>query len=118
MKRSESVAKQLERYGNPVRILPEGGAPIACRAMIQPLRVRRIPDSDAVGIVGGDRDNDGMLYIGPVSCRLDRMPGRTMVEDSFGKWYRVVNARCLLAGNAPIYVSAVLQPAEKEGEIL
>lgn len=117
MKRSERVTKQLERYGNTVRIFPEGGAPITVQAMIQPMRVRRIPDSDAVGIVGGNRDNDGMLYIGPTSCRLDQMPGVTMVEDGFGKRYRVVNARCVLIGNVAVYVSAVLQQAEKEADI-
>ena len=85
-----------------------------CKAMIQPTTVRRIPDSDAIGIVGGDRDRDGVLYIGPVSCRLDQLKGETLVEDAFGLLYRVVNARCMLDGDTPVYVWAVLQQAEEK----
>ncbi len=113
MTRSEYVTRMLNRHGSPVIIKPQNGNAVRCRAMIQPTTVRRIPDSDAIGTVGGDRDDDGVLYIGPVSCRLDQMPGEILVQDVFGKTYRVVNARCMLDGDAPVYVWAVLQQAEE-----
>lgn len=114
MKRSEHVAKQLERYGNTVIVTPKNGSPITCKAMIQPLRVRRMPDSDSIGFVGGDKENDGMLYIGPASCRIDQFVRETTVCDAAGILYRVVNARCVMIGDAPVYVWAVLQPITKE----
>lgn len=113
MKRSDYVTRMLNRYGSAVVITPKGGNAVRCKAMIQPTTVRRIPDSDAVGVVGGNRDNDGVLYIGPVACRLDQMPGEILVKDVFGKIYRVVNARCMLDGDAPVYVWAVLQQTEE-----
>lgn len=114
MKRSEMVARQLEKYGNTVTVTPKNGSPISCKAMIQPLSVRRMPDSDAIGVVGGDKDQAGMLYIGPVSCRLDQYPRGTTVEYPTGTVYRVVNAQCVSVGDVPIYVWAVLQETVKE----
>jgi hypothetical protein len=75
-----------------------------------------MPDSDAVGTVGGDHDHQGMLYIGPVKYRLDQMPAGTTVEDTDGTVYRAINARCMMAGDTAIYVWAVLQEAVKEAE--
>ena len=78
MKRGDRVAEGLKKYGNPVVITPKSGAPIQCRASIQPLSVRRIPDSESIGCVGGDPDQTGMLYRtaglppGSVLCRRHR----------------------------------------------
>ncbi|MDD5952713.1 MAG: hypothetical protein PUC32_03545 [Oscillospiraceae bacterium] len=115
MKRSDNIRRQLQKYGSPVTVTPKNGSPIAVQAMIQPLRVRRMPDSDAIGIVGGDKEKDGMLYIGPVDCRLDQFPRGTTVQEDTGIMYRVVNARCVLLGSAPLYVWAILQQTAQEG---
>lgn len=109
MKRSEQVARQLERYGNTVIVTPKNGRPIQCRAVIQPLRARRISDSESIGIVGGNREQDGMLYIGPASCRIDQFVRGTTVMDPAGTCYRVISAKCVSIGDAPVYVWAVLQ---------
>ncbi len=114
MKRSEHVARMLERYGNPVTIVPKNGAPLRCRAMIQPLSLHRMPDSDAVGVVGGNRDGNGMLYLGPASCRLDQFPRGTTVQEAGGTVYRVIDARCICLDGAPLYVHAILQETVKE----
>lgn len=115
MKRSELVASQLERYGNTVTVTPKNGSPITCKAMIQPLSLRRLPNSEEMGVIGTNKDSDGMVYIGPLSCRLDQFPRGTTVAETGGAVYRVVNARCMTVGDAPIYVWAILQEAEKEG---
>ena len=109
MKRSEQVARQLERYGTTVTVRPKNGRPVTCRAVIQPLRARRISDSESIGKVGTDRERDGMLYIGPASCRLDQFVRGTTVEEQSGVCYRVISARCVSVGDAPVYVWAVLQ---------
>ena len=116
MKYNSAVAKQLERYGSTVTIAPRGGKPLQCRAMIRPMSLRRMPDSDEIGVTGGDHDQCGMIYIGPADCRLDRMPMGTTVTDIDGTAYRVINARCMMAGDVPVYVWAVLQEAVKEAE--
>ena len=114
MKRSEQVSRQLERYGNTVIVTPKNGKPITCRAVIQPLRARRISDSEAIGVVGGNREQDGMLYIGPSSCRIDRFVRGTTVEYPAGTRYRVISAKCVSVGDVPVYVWAVLQEMVKE----
>ena len=95
MTRSERVTLQLERYGNTVTVTPKNGKPVQCRAVIQPLRARRISDSESIGIVGTNREQDGMLYIGPVSCRLDQYVRGTTVEYPAGTRYRVISAKCV-----------------------
>lgn len=109
MTRSERITAMLERYGNPVRIAPKTGAPVCCRAMIQPMSVRRIPDSDTLGVVGSDLEKEGMLYIGPVSCRIDQFGCETRIIDHNGIEYRAVRAHCVAAAGAPLYVWAILQ---------
>ena len=109
MKRGDRVAEGLKRYGNPVVITPKSGAPIQCRASIQPMSVRRIPDSESIGCVGGDPDQTGMLYIGPPDCRLDQFFVGATVTDENGVGYRVTRARCVMVSQKPVYVWAVLQ---------
>ena len=109
MKRDERVTKKLDRYGNPVVITPKSGGPIRCSAVIQPLSVRRIPDSESIGNVGDDPDSTGMLYIGPAHCRLDQFAHGAVITEESGTRYRVTRARCVFVEGDPVYVWAVLQ---------
>lgn len=114
MKRSEYITRQLERYGSAVTVTPKNGTPIKVNAIIQPLRLKKTMDSEAMGIVGGNREQSGMLYLGPVGCRLDQFARGTTITTENGAVYWVISVRCVMVAGAPIYVWAVLQETAKE----
>ena len=106
MTRRARVDQMLQKYGSPVEI-SAGDKTAAVNAVIQPLSYRNRDYPQCSERPEGIYDTSHFLYIGPLSCRIDRLLNpvvHTQQQDFFVRSTQIKE----IAGE-PLYITAVLQ---------